>query len=306
MEVPKSFEDSFKFWIDWKEQATKSLKSRWAIEDTGILIAFFEQTVKFGLCSPREADKQVTKVIKPTRLSLVSMAKYFHAQVLLSESRDQSLRSFLLFDGLVSYLERHYHPQSPALIESAEKLFPYLEDYRQELASICDIYGRPYLLPKRFWMSYQPRLTGFTPSRPLMRHFMNKSPNLHPQTIEDVDFFRKHAQSTLRNYHLRLKSKSLKRKKLLASLQMPADEIPYLLNHLEEKLLATCSRAEILDHFFVLEGLLICAEEHWLRPINESQIRFNELREHLLEGFSLNELEDYISIFKRPYLLLDA
>ncbi len=306
MEVPKSFEDSFKFWIDWKEQATKSLKSRWAIEDTGSLIAFFEQAVKFGLCTPREADRQVTKVIRPTRLSLVSMCKYFHAQVLIAESRDQILRAFLLFDGLVSYLERHYHPQSAALVESAEKLFPYLEDYKAEVTSICDIYGRPYRLPERFWVGYQPRLTGFTPSRPLLRHFMNKAPNLHPETIEDIDFFRKHAQACLRTYYLRLKSKSLKRKKLLDAVPLPADEIPSLLELIEEQLLATCSRAEILDHFFVLEGLLVSAEEHWLRSPQESQLRFADIRDHLLEGFRFTELEDYIRIYQRPYLLLDA
>ena len=43
---------------------------------------------------------------------------------------------------------------------------------------------------------------------------------------------------------------------------MPTDEIPAVLDLLEEQLLATCSRAEILDHFFVLEGLVVCAEEY--------------------------------------------
>ena len=119
-------------------------------------------------------------------------------------------------------------------------------------------------------------------------------------------FFRKHAQATLRSYHLRLRSKSQKRKKTLEALAMPADEIPAVLDLLEEQLLATCSRAEILDYFFVLEGLVVCAEEYWLRSTDESQSRFLSLRAHLLEGFSLNELEDYIAIFKRPYLLLDA
>ena len=302
MQVPKSFEDSFKFWINWKETAVQNLKKRWSIEDAGILIAFFEQTILAGLCTPRAADKQVIKVIKPTRLSLLSMAKYFQAQVILSESRESILKSFLIFDGISSYLERHYHPQSEALCEDFQKLIPYLSDYREEVCSLCDVYGRPYLLPNEFWQSYK-STSAFYPLRPIIRHFLNRVPNLHPENIEIVDFFRDYARKAIRIQYN--KSRGRQTHTLLPTFPLPKKELMATIEQLEVKVLESCSRYTILDRFLVLEGLLMSLEEHWFIDSKESHNRFKSLRSHLLEGFTYLELLDYIKVFQRPYQLTD-
>jgi hypothetical protein len=303
MQVPTNFDDSFKFWITWKETAIKSLKARWSIEDTGILIAFFEQTILAGLCTPREADKQVKKVIKPTRLSLVSMTKYFQAQIVIAESREGLLRSFLIYDGLISYLERHYHPQAEQFFEDFHKVLPYLSEYKSELRSICDAYGRPYPLPDDIWIGYSSKQSSFSPIRPIMRHFMSRIPNLNPQTMSIVDYFRSSAQTAL--HHQRKRSRASKDHQLIPKLPLPHHQVDSALEQLETNLLESCSRYAILDHFLVLEGLTINLEDHWFIETLEVQRRFMRIRVHLLEVMSYDEVVDYIKVFKRPYQLHD-
>ena len=309
MLVPTNFFDSFKFWLHWKEESVKSLKRGWTIDDAIALVAFFEYTIATGLSTPREADKQLRKVLKPTRLTIVSMSKYCQAQVVLAEGREMTLRAFLMFDSLVSFLERHYHPDSEAVFESFKPLIPHLEEYSEAVCSWCEYAGRPYLLPEEFWRSYDSPIMGFSLYRPLAQWFINRPPNLHPKTIGVSDLFRADAQTALtrrRHRPLGRVRKGDRTDERPLKLSCAEDELLDVLSLIESQLIESCSRLTILDSFSILEGLLLIAEERWLVSEEDSKARFKRLRSHLLEGLTFVELKTHIELFGRPYNLLDG
>ncbi len=308
MQVPTNFFDSFKFWLRWKEESVKSLKRGWTIDDAIALVAFFEYTIVTGLCTPREADKQLRKVLKPTRLTLISMTKYAQAQVLLSEGRDSRLKAFLMFDGLVSYLERHYHPDTEEVFEKFTSLIPYLSDYPEELCSWCEYAGRAYLLPSELWGQYESPIPNFSLSRPIIRWVKNRQPNLHPQTIGLIDLFRADAQAALTRNQRTFKGRHSKTKhddKLL-ELSCPEEDLLSVIKLIEVALMECCSRLTIIDTFAILDGLLMIAEERWLMDIEQVCNTFSHARDQLLEGFTFAELQDYLETFDRPYRLIDG
>lgn len=306
MIVPSNFFDSFKFWLHWKEESVKSLKRGWTIDDTVALVAFFEYTIATGLSTPREADKQLQKVLKPVKLTIVSLIKYCQAQVVLAEGREASLRAFLMFDGLVSFLERHYHPDVETVFESFKSLIPHLKDYHQSICSWCEYAGRPYLLPEEFWRTYESPIHGFTLYRPLVQWFVSRPPNLHPKTLEMIDLFRSDAQSALRKSQQGGSSPRRNHQDQLHKLSCTEEELRDVIDLVEERLIESCSRITILDSFLVLEGLSLIAEERWLINDSESNQRFFRIREHLLEGLTYTELKAHIKFYGRPYTLIDA
>ena len=309
MRVPTNFFDSFKFWLHWKEESVKSLKRGWTIDDAVALVAFFEYTIVTGLSTPRQADKQLRKVLKPTRLTIVSMSKYCQAQVVLAEGRESTLRAFLMFDGLVSFLERHYHPDAEMIFESFKPLIPHLVEYSEVVCSWCEYAGRPYALPEEYWRTYESPIHGFSIYRPLAQWFVNRPPNLHPKTLGTIDLFRADAQAALmQRRHRPLRgAKDLRRtdEKLLR-LSCPEEDLISVIDVVESAIIESCSRLTIHDSFSILEGLSIIAEERWILTDDQSQKRFLNLREHLLEIYTYVELQEHIDLFGRPYSLVDG
>ena len=56
----------------------------------------------------------------------------------------------------------------------------------------------------------------------------------------------------------------------------------------------------------ILDGLLALGEEWFLVDQQLYQDVFNEIKDHLLTAFRVEELQDYIRHFDRPYILCDA
>ena len=62
---------------------------------------------------------------------------------------------------------------------------------------------------------------------------------------------------------------------------------------------------EIIERFIILDAWLAISEEWFLVDQKVYREVFTALKDHLLQAFRLEELEDFIQTFARPYTLLD-
>ena len=297
----KAFNEDF---FQWLVDARNRLDHSWTIEDASLSLVLIEIQFNEGLVSERESDLKQADIFYRSRLKLSDLICFFYGRILTSEHRNELIKNFVIYDHLIQKYERTESANIKHVYEQFKGLVPHLDKFKYELCHLCSYFKRPYRLPQSYWDVYK-KQTSYSPMAILLK-WLERKKYVAPKNTRSFANDRNQAL----NYHQlcsfrKQGSQRYRRTMIRLELAWESDEFFYFIEHLKAEILECCCDIEIIERFIILDAWLAIGEEWFLVDQKVYREVFTALKDHLLQAFRLEELEDFIQTFARPYTLLD-
>ena len=294
-----------KKFFDWLAQAQDRLRASWNIDDASLCLVLIEIHFNEGLISEKEANSKQNKIFYRSGLKYTDLVECFYGRLLSTRNRNEWVKDFIIYDHLIQKCERTESVAIRYVYDQFKRLLPHLKQYKYELCHLCVYFNRPYRLPQSFWDHYK-KSEKYTPSSILLK-WLERKKYITAKGPKSLASYRNlvfdcHKLFRYRNFG---STRGIWKEKLI-DLPCHADDYLLLIEHFKQNLLSYPWEVEIIEKFIILDSLLVLGEEWFLVDQHLYQDVFNEIKGHLLTAFRVEELQDYIKHFSRPYILFDA
>ena len=297
----KAFNKDF---FQWLVDARNRIDHSWTIEDASLSLVLIEIQFNEGLVSERESDLKQADIFYHSRLKLSDLICFFYGRILTSGNRNELFKNFIIYDHLIQKYERTESINIKHVYEQFRELVPHLDKFKYELCHLCTYFKRPYRLPQSYWDVYKKQIS-YSPVAILLM-WLERKKYVAPKNTRSLANYRHQALNYHQLYISRKQgSQRYKRKMIRLELAWQSDEFFYFIEHLKADILECCCDIEIIERFIILDACLAIGEEYFLVDQKVYQEVFTVIKDHLVQAFRLEELEDLIQTFARPYTLLD-